>query len=300
MCHLQELHEQYKDKGLVILGFNSADDKKIALEFLAENRATFPTILDASDAAVKTNFQDYRASGVPVNYIIDRDGKIVDAWYGYEQGHGRAKAALAKAGLKVSAPSGQGLLATLAAALGMPASSAPKSATAARAKANERPRDEGWSLSLHLDAPSLVPPAVQFALLDKDPAAEFQARVKTMQAFYRKRFDAAANDPQKELARKAAMKVHWDSGFKAVTGDSVYLLTSAPGASHGHAISGNTRGGKKWIATKIVYVKGNPVCWCLPVELKTGGEINVTLSESNMFDLSAAFDSAMRESSPAK
>jgi hypothetical protein len=98
MCHLQELYTQYQDKGLVILGFNPSDDKQIALDFMAENGATFPTILDSSDAAVRVSFQDYRSSGVPLNYIIDREGKIVDAWYGYEEGHPRAMAALNKTG----------------------------------------------------------------------------------------------------------------------------------------------------------------------------------------------------------
>lgn len=99
MCHLQTLHEEFKSKGLTILGFNSSDDKDIALEFLAENKATFPTIIDSSDAAIKTAHRDYRASGVPLNYVIDKEGKVVDAWYGYEKGHVRAKSALKKAGL---------------------------------------------------------------------------------------------------------------------------------------------------------------------------------------------------------
>lgn len=102
MCHLQTLHEKFQDKGLTILGFNSSDDKAIALEFLEENKATFPTIIDSSDAAVKTAYRDYRASGVPLNYIIDKEGKVVDAWYGYEKGHPRAKAALKKAGLVIA------------------------------------------------------------------------------------------------------------------------------------------------------------------------------------------------------
>ena len=100
MRHLQTLHQKYSGKDVVILGFNCSDDKKIALDFLRENSATFPTILDSSDAATKTSWQDYRASGVPVNYIIDRDGKIVDAWYGYEKGHPRAIKALKKLGLE--------------------------------------------------------------------------------------------------------------------------------------------------------------------------------------------------------
>jgi peroxiredoxin len=92
---------QYKDRGLVILGLNASDDKQIALEFMRENCATFPTILDSSDAAVKTSFGDYRASGVPLNYIIDREGNIVDAWYGYETGHRRAIAAVKKLGVEL-------------------------------------------------------------------------------------------------------------------------------------------------------------------------------------------------------
>ena len=101
MCHLQELHEKYKDKGMVILGFNCSDDKRIAMEFLKENSATFMNILDSSDTATRTGFEGYKMSGVPLNYIIDKEGKVVDAWYGYEKGHKRALAALQKAGLKL-------------------------------------------------------------------------------------------------------------------------------------------------------------------------------------------------------
>lgn len=101
MCHLQTLHEKYSGKGLVILGFNCSDDKEIALQFMRENKATFPTILDSSDKAERMSYTDYKCSGVPLNYIIDRQGKIVDAWYGYEEGHKRALTAVEKAGLKI-------------------------------------------------------------------------------------------------------------------------------------------------------------------------------------------------------
>jgi len=90
-----------------MLGFNASDDKQIALDFMRENGATFPTILDSSDAATKVMFQDYRGSGVPLNYIIDRDGNVVDAWYGYEAGHARAIAALKKMGVDLPHPSGE-------------------------------------------------------------------------------------------------------------------------------------------------------------------------------------------------
>jgi len=101
MRHLQQLHEKYGAKGLVILGFNCSDDKKIALEFLRENGATFPTILDSSDVGTKVGFSDYKMSGVPLNYVIDKQGKVLDTWYGYEEGHKRALAALEKGGWKL-------------------------------------------------------------------------------------------------------------------------------------------------------------------------------------------------------
>jgi peroxiredoxin/outer membrane lipoprotein-sorting protein len=95
---LQDLHLRYRDEGLVILGFNSADEKDIALDFIRETGTTFPMVLDSSEAAQKVSWKDYHCSGVPVNYIIDRDGKVVDAWYGYGDGDDRAMKALKATG----------------------------------------------------------------------------------------------------------------------------------------------------------------------------------------------------------
>jgi len=104
MCHLQERYETYKDRGLVILGLNPADNRKIALEFLRDNSATFPNILDSSRVAMEVAYSSYKVDGWPTNYIIDCEGMIVDAWYGYEEGHQRAIAALEKAGMEVDKP----------------------------------------------------------------------------------------------------------------------------------------------------------------------------------------------------
>ena len=104
MCHLQKLYEKYKEKDMVILGINCADDRKIALDFLRDNSATFPNILDTSFSTIKLIYDDYKKNGDPLNYIIDREGKIVDAWYGYEEGHKRAIATLEKAGMNMDKP----------------------------------------------------------------------------------------------------------------------------------------------------------------------------------------------------
>jgi peroxiredoxin len=101
MRHLQKLYEKYRDRGLVVLGIDSRDEKKIALEFLHGSGATFPTILDSSDAANKIVSSEYGAHGVPVSYILDARHRVVEAWSGYQPGHARALAALKRAGLNV-------------------------------------------------------------------------------------------------------------------------------------------------------------------------------------------------------
>jgi peroxiredoxin len=104
MCHLQERYEEFKSKNVVVLGVNTADNKKIALDFMRDNGATFPNVLDTSYKAALVMMDKYRASGVPVNYIIGRDGRVVEAWYGYEEGHAQAIAALKKAGAELDEP----------------------------------------------------------------------------------------------------------------------------------------------------------------------------------------------------
>jgi peroxiredoxin/outer membrane lipoprotein-sorting protein len=101
MPDVESFHKKYKDRGLVVLGLNEADDREIALDFMREAGATFPTILDSSEAARDVSWDGYRTTGVPVNYIIDREGKVVDAWYGHYEDHTRELAALKRAGLEL-------------------------------------------------------------------------------------------------------------------------------------------------------------------------------------------------------
>jgi len=83
----------------VVLGVNVSDDRKIALEYLKENKVSFPNILDTSDKSGQAmrQYETFGWTAVPMTYIIGRDGKVVEAWYGY--GEGRAEKALKKLGL---------------------------------------------------------------------------------------------------------------------------------------------------------------------------------------------------------
>jgi hypothetical protein len=150
-----------------------------------------------------------------------------------------------------------------------------------------------WQMSINLEAPILKPPAVQWTVLDKDPVPDFRARVKNMKARYSEQLERAEDDDEREIARSAMMTVSWDLGFKEVTGDQVYLLTKARGVSH--SLASNDPDGKKWIVTKIVQIKGKPVCWCIPVTVQTGERFRIVLTKDNMFDLGSEFDKGMRE-----
>ena len=88
----------------VILGFNCSDDKRIARAFLRENGVTFPSVLDSSEATTRLIRVDYgnKAGILPLNYIIDPQGRVVDGWFGQDQDADRVLAALKKAGLALA------------------------------------------------------------------------------------------------------------------------------------------------------------------------------------------------------
>ncbi len=89
MCHLQKLYETYRNKGLVVLGINANDTKEIAAALLQENAVSLPNIVDATEEAaqVMQKYETMRGRGaVPLTYVIDREGKMVDAWYSYRKG----------------------------------------------------------------------------------------------------------------------------------------------------------------------------------------------------------------------
>ena len=83
----------------MVLGVNTSADRKIALDYLKANKVTFPNVLDGSDAANRAMMQYETLGGmcaVPMTYLIDREGKVVEAWYDYRQG--QAEKALKKLG----------------------------------------------------------------------------------------------------------------------------------------------------------------------------------------------------------
>ncbi len=94
MPYLQSLYAKYKDQGLVVLAVDVLDDRAVTREYLRKQGITFPNILDDSPGANEVYSRDYRVGTIPLNYLINGDGIVVDGWIGYLEGNARVKSAL--------------------------------------------------------------------------------------------------------------------------------------------------------------------------------------------------------------
>ncbi len=71
--HTQKIFDQFKNKGLAVIGIHSAFRTEKTADFIAENNYTFPTGIDTGHTA-----KDYRVTGWPTYYLIDKEGRL--AW----------------------------------------------------------------------------------------------------------------------------------------------------------------------------------------------------------------------------
>jgi peroxiredoxin len=101
--HLDRLQKRHGRNGLVVIGVNFADDRRPALEYLRAESIRFPNAVDTSAAVQDLYYRHYQTmkglSAVPLNYIIDSEGRIADAWYGYEKGSNAGIATLKRLGI---------------------------------------------------------------------------------------------------------------------------------------------------------------------------------------------------------
>jgi thiol-disulfide isomerase/thioredoxin len=105
MPHTQEVAAQYKDQGVVVLGSCTRDSRAKFEQWVRVNQGKYPDIVWTHDSAERTperaSAKLYGVGGIPTQFIIDREGKVVDIVVGYLKGEVILDAALAKAGVKV-------------------------------------------------------------------------------------------------------------------------------------------------------------------------------------------------------
>ena len=72
MPYLQQIYEEWSDKGLVLLAIDIGEGPSQIKEFLETNNLSLPVLLD-SDKSVA---QRYNITGIPTTFFIDKDGTI--------------------------------------------------------------------------------------------------------------------------------------------------------------------------------------------------------------------------------
>jgi peroxiredoxin len=76
---LEAAYRAHQDDGFIVLGIASQDHPKIVELFVEDVGMTYPVVVDESGALMKK----YRAAGLPVTVIVDRDGVIQIRHIGY-------------------------------------------------------------------------------------------------------------------------------------------------------------------------------------------------------------------------
>ena len=73
MPSMQELYEQFSDKGLVMLAVDLQESKEKVIAFMEEFKLDFPAILDVSGRVGRK----YGVRSIPTTYLIDPGGDII-------------------------------------------------------------------------------------------------------------------------------------------------------------------------------------------------------------------------------
>ena len=107
MPHVQEIADHYKDQGVVVLASCTSDERSKFDAWVDSKTQDYPDVMFAFDplekSADRASRKLYGVSGIPQQFVIDKDGKVVAEVSGYRKGEVLLDAALAKAGVKVDA-----------------------------------------------------------------------------------------------------------------------------------------------------------------------------------------------------
>ncbi len=90
---VEKLYQEYKNKGLVVLGIND-ENPELMRNFLKESAVTFPLLLDDGEI-----MHSFKIRAIPTLILLDREGKI--AWHHVgTSGEGMLRRVFEEAGLK--------------------------------------------------------------------------------------------------------------------------------------------------------------------------------------------------------
>ncbi len=80
MPSLNKIYNEMKAQGLEVVAVSTDNSLSTIKDFLARNRLDFPVLFDESKAVTK----QYHVFSMPTTFLIDRNGMIVEKFYGEE------------------------------------------------------------------------------------------------------------------------------------------------------------------------------------------------------------------------
>lgn len=95
MPDVEALNKQFHDKGLVVLGVNTGEDRPVVESFLKQNPMAYPAVLSGESGILDA----YQVTAFPTFVMIGRDGKVAAYQVGYG-GIDMLRGMLAKAGVQ--------------------------------------------------------------------------------------------------------------------------------------------------------------------------------------------------------
>jgi len=144
-------------------------------------------------------------------------------------------------------------------------------------------REIAWRIELSLCMTEIDPPALLWAAFVEDPLTKFGKELIRLQSIYHHLNNLSKDRTGKRNIRLAHLISCWDSSFRYIGGDEVYLATEVPSVTSLFSLINPLD--KIWIATKAIMVFGEPLCWCLPIKVKIGALNVINLSKDNVIRL---------------
>ncbi len=80
MPSMERLYQEFKGQGLEVVAINFMEREKPITSFLTENEFTFPVLMDKKGEIAR----EYGVHGLPVTYLIGRNGNLLARSMGYK------------------------------------------------------------------------------------------------------------------------------------------------------------------------------------------------------------------------
>ena len=87
---IEQVHRQFKDRGLVVLAVNIQESKSTVAAWVKEKKVTFPVVLDADGKITGA----YRVTATPTVFVLGRGGNLIGVANGTREWTGEKGRAL--------------------------------------------------------------------------------------------------------------------------------------------------------------------------------------------------------------